>query len=149
MQVLELLKSCFITSVTYFALPIKSRYFVTPNNTKTTMSIGNNIKLFRNKLGLNQADIAEFCGISRELISFYENNAREVSLLHLEKISEYLNIDIDVFFEDDPQELKPELALAFRAEELSPADRANVAHFKTIVKNFLKMKTIANNGTQA
>lgn len=111
--------------------------------------IGENIKLFRQKLGLNQADIANYCGISRELLSYYENGQREVSLLHLEKISEYMNIELDVFLEDSSAEIKPELALAFRADELTPADRANVMFFKTIVKNYLKMKSIETNGVQA
>ena len=112
--------------------------------------IGKNIKLFRTKLGLSQQDIANYCGVSREVLSYYETGDREVSLLHLEKISEYMNIDLEVFLEDDPKDIQPELALAFRAEELTPSDRANVAYFKNIVKNYLKMQRIASsNGIQA
>lgn len=111
--------------------------------------IGNNIKLFRDKLGLSQADIANHCGVNREVLSYYENGNREVSLLHLEKISSYMNIEMEVFLEEKSENIQSELALAFRADELTPTDRTNIAYFKSIVKNYLKMKTIEANGTQA
>lgn len=110
------------------------------------MAIGNNIQLYRKKLKLNQSELADFCGINREVISYYENGEREVSLLHLEKIANYMNIELDAFLEEEPQNLKADLALAFRANELSTTDRSNIAHFKTIVKNFLKMKNIESYG---
>ena len=111
--------------------------------------IGNNIKLFREKLKLSQSDIAKYCGVNREVLSYYENGNREVSLLHLERISNYMNIEMEVFLEENSENIQPELALAFRADELTPKDRANIVYFKSIVKNYLKMKSIATNGTQA
>lgn len=111
-----------------------------------TNTIGNNIREFRTKLGLTQDELALFCGIQRTMISYYETGEREVSLLHLDKIAEYMNIDMDVFLEEDPQELKPDLALAFRANELSASDRESIASFKSIVKNYLKMKKIEADG---
>lgn len=111
--------------------------------------IGNNIKIFREKLGLSQSDVAGYCGIKREVLSYYENGNREVSLLHLEKISDYMNIEMEVFLEEDSKNIQPELALAFRADELTPKDRANIMFFKSIVKNFLKMKKIETDGIQA
>lgn len=114
-----------------------------------TSTIGKNILAFRKKLGLNQQDIADYCGVPRELISFYETGNREISLLHLEKISEFMNIDLSVFLEDDPAEIKPDLALTFRAIDLSPEDRKSIAFFRQIVKNYLKMRKLDCNGIQA
>jgi transcriptional regulator with XRE-family HTH domain len=111
--------------------------------------IGYNIKTFREKSGINQQDIANYCGISRELLSYYETGKREVSLLHLEKIAEYLNIGFEIFLADNPIDIQPDLALAFRADELSASDRESITCFKRIVKNFLKMKLIDSNGAQA
>ena len=110
--------------------------------------IGNNIKIFREKSGLSQEEIADYCGIKREILSYYENGKREVSLLHLEKISEFLNIDLETFLEENPSEIQPDLALAFRANELTPLDRNQIVYFKKIVKNYLKMKTIEADGIQ-
>lgn len=111
-----------------------------------TNQIGKNIKLFREKIGVSQEDIANYCGIKREVLSYYENEKREVSLLHLEKISEYLNVDIETFLEENPSEIQPDLALAFRADELTASDREHIVYFKRIVKNYLKMKTINTDG---
>lgn len=111
--------------------------------------IGKNIKLFREKSGVSQEDIADYCGIKREILSYYENEKREVSLLHLDKIAEFLNIDLGAFLEENPSEIHPDFALAFRANELTSSDRSQIAYFKRIVKNYLKMKTIEVNGIQA
>lgn len=114
-----------------------------------TFTIGKNILVFRKKLGLSQQDIADYCGVPRELISFYETGNREVSLLHLEKISDFMNIELSVFLEDDPAEIKPDLALTFRANDLSQEDRKSIAFFRQIVKNYLKMKKLDCDGIQA
>ncbi|MDX9883238.1 MAG: helix-turn-helix transcriptional regulator [Prolixibacteraceae bacterium] len=111
-------------------------------------TIGENIRDFRIKIGVNQQDLANYCGISRELISMYETGKREVSLLHLEKISEYINVDLEVFLEENPEVIKPDLALVFRANDLSANDLESIAFFKQIVKNYLKMKKIECNGVE-
>ena len=111
--------------------------------------IGKNIKLFREKSGVSQEDIANYCGIKREILSYYENGKREVSLLHLDKIAEFLNIDMDIFFEENPVEIRSDLALSFRANEITPSDRNQIVYFKKVVKNYLKMKTVEANGIQA
>lgn len=112
-------------------------------------NIGINIKLFRDKIGITQFELADYCGIKRELLSYYENGIREVSLLHLERISEFLDVDIEVFLEENPSNIKSDLALAFRASELTASDRDQIAYFKRIVKNYLKMKTIEADGISA
>lgn len=109
-------------------------------------SIGVNIKTFREKSGLTQEEVADYCGINRTVLSYYENGSREVSLLHLEKIAEFLDVDMDVFLEENPSEIQPDLALAFRADELTPSDRDQITFFKRIVKNYLKMKAIEADG---
>lgn len=114
-----------------------------------TPTIGKNIKDFRTRLGINQQELADYCEVSRELISLYESEKRDISLLHLEKISEFMNVDLEVFLEEDPAEIKPDLALTFRANELSVEDRKSIAFFKEIVKNYLKMKKIECDGIQA
>jgi transcriptional regulator with XRE-family HTH domain len=124
-------------------------YFVTNKKQIMETYIGKNIKLFREKSGVSQTDVADYCGIKREILSYYENEKREVSLLHLEKIAEFLSVDMRAFLEENPSEIQPDYALAFRANELTPSDRDQIAYFKRIVKNYLKMKTIELNGIQA
>jgi len=100
-------------------------------------------------LGITQFELADYCGISREIISYYETGKREVNLLHLENISEYLNIDMDQFLEDNPAVINPELALTFRANELSASDREQISDFKKIVRYYLKMKNLSKDGIEA
>lgn len=114
-----------------------------------TTHIGKNIRLFRDRLNINQSELAGYCGIQREVLSYYENGNREVSLLHLEKLSEFMDVDMEVFLEENPSNIQPDLALAFRADELTTSDREQIAYFKRVVKNYLKMKTIEINGVTA
>lgn len=111
--------------------------------------IGLNIKRIRDAYNVNQSELAKYCGVPRELLSYYENGKRVVSLLYLDKISEYLNVDMDVFFEENPEELRPELELAFRANDVTAEGREKIMQFKKIVKNFRKMKIIEAHGIQA
>ena len=109
-------------------------------------NIGGNIKLFRDKIGISQFELADYCGIKREVLSYYETGKREVSMLHLEKIAEFLNINVETFFEEDPKEIKPEFELTFRANELSATDFESISYFKRVVKHYLKMKKIEADG---
>ncbi|WP_423129812.1 helix-turn-helix domain-containing protein [Gaoshiqia sp. Z1-71] len=118
-------------------------------NTAMKSTIGENIKNFRARLGISQQELADYCNIPRELISYYETGKREVSLLHLEKISEYMNIGFEIFLEENPSVIMPDLVLTFRANELSAKDRKSIAFFREIVKNYLKMKKLERNGVQA
>jgi transcriptional regulator with XRE-family HTH domain len=113
-----------------------------------TNTIGNNIREFRTKLGITQDELASYCGIQRTMISYFETGEREISLLHLDKIAEYMNIDMDAFLKENTNEIKPDLALAFRANELSASDRESIASFKSIVKNYIKMKKIEADGVE-
>jgi transcriptional regulator with XRE-family HTH domain len=112
-------------------------------------TIGRNIRSFRDIVGITQFELADYCGISREIISYYETGKREVNLLHLQKIAEYLNIDLDLFLEENPTAINSELALSFRANELTASDREQISQFKKIVKNYLKMQNLIEDGTEA
>lgn len=56
------------------------------------MSIGENIKLYRNKLGLTQKQLAENCSLSESAIKYYENNRRNPKIETLNKIADTLGV---------------------------------------------------------
>ena len=62
------------------------------------------IKGLRDKYGYTQDRLAEFLGIKREMISFYETEEREVPLEVLEKLSDLFGVDLDIFFADNVEE---------------------------------------------
>jgi len=104
------------------------------------------IKGLRDKYGYTQDKVAEFLGIKREMISFYENNEREVPLEILEKLSDLFGIDLDVFFVDNVDEALAEVVFAFRKNDLDNNDMDAMADFGKIVKNYLKIKNLHDNG---
>lgn len=102
--------------------------------------IGNNIRLLRMKLGLNQEDIADYLGLSRQQIIRYEKGENAVPTDKLTKLAELFSIDEYDFYEEDVSKINANLAFAFRANELNGEDLKTIASFKKIAMNYLKMK---------
>lgn len=70
------------------------------------MSIGENIKLYRTKLGLTQKQLAENCSLSESAIKYYESNRRKPKIETLGKIADALDIDLwDIIGEDSNLEI--------------------------------------------
>ncbi|MCF8380155.1 MAG: helix-turn-helix domain-containing protein [Bacteroidales bacterium] len=108
--------------------------------------IGKNLKAWRVKLGYSQEIIAEYLGISRENISYYETGEREIPVKHLEKVSELFGIEPDLLFEENMKIQDTEMALAFRNDNnLSVDSLQKIAQFKKIVRNYLMMDSKMKN----
>ena len=60
----------------------------------------------------------------------------------LERAADLLGIELDMFFEDDEKKVRSMMACAFRIDELNATDLAQIADFKRIVKNYLKMNNL-------
>lgn len=100
---------------------------------------GNNLKLFREKLGLSQQQLADYLEINREEVSYYENAQRAMPLSILQKAAQLFGIDEYDFEEKQIADQELNLSFAFRADQLQPQDLASIAKFKTIAKNYLNM----------
>lgn len=100
------------------------------------------IKGLREKYGYTQDKVAAFLGIKREMISFYENESREIPLEILEKLSDLFGVELDVFFVDNVDEALAEVVFAFRKDDLETTDMENMAAFGKIVKNYLKINNL-------
>ena len=57
--------------------------------------IGNNIKYYRQKLGLSQEELGNLLGASKQSVSMYECNTRTPSIDIIIKLAEIFGIDID------------------------------------------------------
>lgn len=104
--------------------------------------IGRNIKSYREKSHLSQEEVAEFLGVSRELISYYENGRREIQLEKLEKLTDLFGIELINLLEEDLSIMEADLAFAFRSDGLEQRDLEHISNFHRIIKNYLKMKQI-------
>ncbi|GAB2518546.1 helix-turn-helix domain-containing protein [Spirosoma aerophilum] len=111
----------------------------------TDETVGQNIRQFRERLGFTQASVADFLGISREQISYYETNARPVSTDHLQKLADLFGIDAYDLLEADSAQQQINVNLAFRATDLNAQDLASIARFRRVVNNYLKMQHALTN----
>ena len=59
--------------------------------------IGKKIRELRIKRKLSQETLAELCNLSSSYISYIETGKKGLSFATLEKLSKYLNFDIDIY----------------------------------------------------
>ena len=100
------------------------------------------LKSLREKFDYVQENVAEYLGISRELVSMYETGEREMPIEVLEKLSNLFCIEPEAFFAETPQEAMAQVAFAFRKDEMDAGDLQEIAAFGKIVKNYLKIKKL-------
>ncbi|MEO6903705.1 MAG: helix-turn-helix transcriptional regulator [Bacteroidia bacterium] len=112
------------------------------------MKTGEVIKAYRERMNLSQEAVATFLDIKRETLSYYENNTdgrAEAPLEVLEKLADLYGTDLADFFENDASQLKANLAFAFRATNLKENDLSEIAQFRKVIKNYLKIINLENN----
>ena len=102
--------------------------------------IGNNIRQYRERIGLTQELMAEYLGISREEVSYYENGKRPFPTKLIAKAAKLFGIDEYDILELDTEASDVKVALAFRADTLKVDDLQHIADFRKIVLNYLGMK---------
>lgn len=101
--------------------------------------VGNNLKKLREANCFTQEQVADYIGITRSAYSNYESGDREAPLEVLEKAAALFGCDLDVLFEENKDVLESMLVTAFRIKDLSKQDMVEVASFKEVVMNYLKM----------
>ena len=105
-------------------------------------TIGVNIRLYREKNYLTQKAIADYLDISRELISYYETGERNPQVEVLTKLSDLFGINLEDLLEESKEKTQENVVLAFRNKDFSNDDLKEIAVFKKIIKNFLKMERL-------
>ena len=103
--------------------------------------IGKNIAQIRKAQGLTQDSIAAYLGVSRVQISHYERGERDISVTELNKLSDLFGVELSELFEEDLKIQDLNIAFAFRNEN-SVTDLEQIASFKKVVMNYLKMERI-------
>ena len=104
--------------------------------------IGRNVKSYRVTTGFTQEAIANFLGIKREMISYFESGSREIPFDVLTRLSDLYGVDLADFYEEDEIQLKENITCAFRTDGFESEDLETIAHFKAVVKNYLKMNNL-------
>lgn len=110
---------------------------------KTAPHIGINIHSHRLLQDLTQQQLANYLGVTRELISLIEGGKRDISIGNLNRLADLFGIELADLFEEDSQIQDVNLALAFRSEE-TDVDLESIASFRRIVLNYLKIEGLRN-----
>ena len=106
--------------------------------------IGNNLKKMRVANNLTQEKFADFLNINRSAYANYESGERETPLEVLEKAAALFGCEISSFFNEEETITQSMFASAFRANDLCVEDMLEIANFKNIVMNYLKMEKLFN-----
>ena len=109
------------------------------------MIIAQNFKVLREANGYTQEYVAKYLGITRSAYSNYETGDREPPLTVMEGLADLYGCDAYLFYEEDYNKVRNELLTAFRVDDLSEADMRQIAKFKSMVRNYLKLESIAKN----
>ncbi len=104
--------------------------------------IGKNLQALRQKLGFTQDQVAEYLGITRVELSYYETGSRAIPTALMAPLANLYGVDEYDFYEEDLKLSSINLALAFRAENIKSTDLEQIAKFKKIVRNYLSMKSL-------
>jgi transcriptional regulator with XRE-family HTH domain len=109
---------------------------------KLQTNAGQVLKALRERHELSQERLADYLGVARPMISYYETNERVIPLEHLEKLANFFGIDAYDFLEENTENQQMLVAFAFRADELQTEDMKSIAEFRKVVRNYLKMKEV-------
>ena len=108
-------------------------------NMEERVLIASNLKKLRDASGYRQEDVAGFLDVGRSAYANYESGSREIPIDLLEKLADFYGCDMYDLYMDDKNALAHMLVTAFRVDSLSVDDMKQIAAFKRIVKNSLKM----------
>ncbi len=86
--------------------------------------------------------MAEYLGVGRSAYANYEAGERETPLEVLQKSADLFGCELALLFEEDETAVRNMLVCAFRADDLSTDDMREVASFKSVVMNYLKMERL-------
>ena len=106
----------------------------------TNISIGQKIKVLREKAGLNQGQIAQFLGVDQSNISKCEKGERQFQVDHLERLGSLFGVSLGDLMNEEM--MVAPLQIAFRADGMQVEDLNAIADIQKIALNLDQMRTL-------
>lgn len=103
--------------------------------------IGRNLKYLREANHFTAQHVADCLSINRSTYANYEAGLREMPLFLLEKAADFLGVDLATLYDEDEAKRPDVLNGAFRMDDLTADDCREIAYFKSIVMNYMKMSS--------
>lgn len=104
--------------------------------------IGQNLCKLRKANNFTQEQVAEYLNINRSTYSNYELGEREMPFDLLEQVADLLGCDLAVLMEENEEAVDEMMICSFRVNDLATDDLNQIAVFKRIVKNYMKMNEL-------
>lgn len=107
-------------------------------------TVGENIRILREKTGFTQGSIAQFLGVDQSLVSKVEKGERSLSADMIERLSALFEVSIEQI--ESGKGAGTGLSFAFRGSEFSPAEMEAVAAVNRIALNSEFLRVILEEG---
>ena len=69
------------------------------------MSVGDNLRVIRNKKNISQQEIADFLGVDRKTYVNWESSMADIKSSYIPKLAEFLQVDIKELFREKVSEI--------------------------------------------
>jgi transcriptional regulator with XRE-family HTH domain len=100
--------------------------------------IAKRLKIARQEMNYSQQQVADFIGIKRSEISYYETEAQDINLSLLNKFSKLYGKSIDFFIGERNEEKK--LQITPHSKDISNEDLEKINWTKNFVNNLYELK---------
>jgi transcriptional regulator with XRE-family HTH domain len=105
---------------------------------KMRKNISRNLLNYRKKYGYSQEHIANYLDIEKRIINDYENVKRDISLVHLNKLCDLFNIELEDFIKPIPINKIKKLVIPIN-HNVTKQDMISIASFHRAINNYIKM----------
>lgn len=103
--------------------------------------VGMKLRDARERMGLTQEQVARLLGVKRSEVSYYETGRRLISLGKLARLAALYGYPVDYFLRTDGADAS-EVAVAFRAEDLSDEDLEIVTWAKGLIADIAELDAV-------
>ncbi|MDD7456450.1 MAG: helix-turn-helix transcriptional regulator [Bacteroidales bacterium] len=104
--------------------------------------VNRNIRRLRESNNLTQQQVSDYLGIGRSAYANYESGERGLPLDIAEKIADLFGCDLNLLYENDANVVDEMLTCSFRIDNINKEDLQQIARFKSIVRDYLKMNRL-------